>query len=72
MSNAVKKSGVALVAPRGERSATGSATNAPSVGTEVKCWSANRKKEVLLFLLRAESIDVLSRELGIQTYRLEG
>ena len=40
MSKAVKKSGVALVAPQGARSATGGATSAPSAGAEVKRWSA--------------------------------
>ena len=72
MSKAVKKSGVALVAVQGARSATGSATSAASAGAEVKRWSANRKKEVVLRLLRGEPIDALSRELGIETYRLEG
>ncbi len=71
MSKAVKKSGVALVALEGARSATGSATSAPSAGAEVKRWGANRKKEVVLRLLRGEPIDALSRELGIETYRLE-
>ena len=36
MNKAVKKSGVALVALQGARSATGSATSAPSAGTESK------------------------------------
>ena len=72
MSKAVRKAGVALVAVQGARSATGSATSAPSAGAEVKRWSANRKKEVVLRLLRGEPIDALSRELGIETYRLEG
>lgn len=51
MSKAVNKSGVALVALRGARSTTGSAPSAPSAGAEVKRWSANRKKEVVLRLL---------------------
>lgn len=38
---------------------------------EVVRWSANRKKEVVLRLLRGESIDALSRELGVEVYRLE-
>jgi hypothetical protein len=79
MSKVAKKggvSGVALVAVEGARSATGSAASAAAaagepVGTEVKRWSANRKKEVVLRLLRGEPIDALSRELGIETYRLE-
>jgi len=79
MSKVAKKggvSGVALVAVEGARSATGSAASAAAaagdpVGAEVKRWSANRKKEVVLRLLRGEPIDSLSRELGIETYRLE-
>ena len=43
----------------------------PSATTEVVRWSVNRKKEVVLRLLRGESIDALSRELGIEAYRLE-
>lgn len=77
MSKVAKKggvSGVALVALEGARSATGSATSAAAAaggGAEVKRWSTNRKKEVVLRLLRGEPIDALSRELGIETYRLE-
>ena len=34
-------------------------------------WSAARKREVVLRLLRGEPIEALSRELGIEIYRLE-
>jgi len=34
-------------------------------------WSAARKREVVLRLLRGESLEALSRELGVETYRLE-
>ena len=34
-------------------------------------WSINRKREVVLRLLRGESVDGLSRELGIESYLLE-
>jgi transposase-like protein len=34
-------------------------------------WSANRKREVVLRLLRGESMAALSRELGVEIYRLE-
>jgi hypothetical protein len=37
----------------------------------VRRWSAGRKREVVLRLLRGESIDAISRELAVQTYRLE-
>jgi|SRR3972149_1575444 len=43
----------------------------PSASSEVVRWSVNRKKEVVLRLLRGEPIDALSRELGIEAYRLE-
>lgn len=72
MSKGMKKSGVALRSLEGARSATGSERGAPEAGAEVKRWSANRKKEVVLRLLRGEPLDVLSRELAIETYRLEG
>ena len=34
-------------------------------------WSAARKREVVLRMLRGESVEALSRELGIEIYRLE-
>lgn len=34
-------------------------------------WSAARKREVVLRMLRGEPIEALSRELGIEIYRLE-
>jgi transposase len=37
----------------------------------VKRWSTNRKKEVVLRMLRGESVDALSRELAVEIYRLE-
>ena len=36
-----------------------------------KRWSAQRKKEAILRLLKGELIDDLSRELGIESYRLD-
>ena len=74
MGKKVKKSGVALRSLEGARSATGSERSAAAGagGIEVQRWSANRKKEVVLRLLRGESIDALSRELGLEAYRLEG
>jgi hypothetical protein len=50
------------------RSATGSA---PGAGAEVKRWSANRKKEVVLRLLRGEPVDAISREVSLPIYRFE-
>jgi transposase len=60
----MEKNVVSPGATEGERSSTG-------VAPEVKRWSANRKKEVALRLMRGESVDALSRELGIEIYRLE-
>jgi transposase-like protein len=34
-------------------------------------WSVARKRNVVLRLLRGESVDALSRELGVEMYRLE-
>jgi hypothetical protein len=33
-------------------------------------WSAGKKMDVVLRLLRGESLDVLSRELGVEAHRL--
>jgi hypothetical protein len=52
------------VGAKGERSSNG-------VAPEVKRWSANRKKETVLRLLRGEPLAALSRELGVEIYRLE-
>jgi transposase len=64
----VKKEEVAQGAREGARSATESA---PCAAIEVKRWSTNRKKEVVLRMLRGESVDALSRELAVEIYRLE-
>lgn len=40
-------------------------------GCQVKRWTASRKMEVVLRLLRGESLDALSRELGVEVYLLE-
>ena len=34
-------------------------------------WSASRKRDVVLRLLRGESLEALSREVGVEIYRLE-
>ena len=34
-------------------------------------WSASRKRDVVLRLLRGESLDAVSREVGLEVYRLE-
>ena len=35
-------------------------------------WSVGRKRDVVLRLLRGESLEALSREVGVEIYRLEG
>lgn len=40
-------------------------------GTEVKRWSAGRKRAVVLRLLRGESVDAVSREVSVPIYQLE-
>jgi transposase len=35
-------------------------------------WSAGRKRDVVLRLFRGEALDVVSREVGVEIYRLEG
>ena len=48
----------------GDRSArSGASDRRPEGGREVR-WSARRKQEVLLWLLRGESLDALARETG--------
>ena len=34
-------------------------------------WSASRKRDVVVRLLRGESLDTVSREVGVELYRLE-
>jgi len=46
-------------------------TGADRSGATVKRWSAPRKREVVLRLLRGEALDAVSRDLGIELYRLQ-
>lgn len=61
-------SGVAPGSPDGARSARG---GEPGAAAEVKRWSAGRKKEVVLRLLRGEPVDAISREVSVPIYKLE-
>ena len=47
----------------GERSRSGAPDGRPEGGREVR-WSARRKEEVVLRLLRGEGLDALARETG--------
>jgi hypothetical protein len=68
MLNESKVGGVAPGSPKGARSATG---GEPGAAAEVKRWSAGRKKEVVLRLLRGEPVDAISREVSVPIYKLE-
>jgi transposase len=61
-------SGVAPGSLEGARSATGGEAGAAA---EVKRWSVGRKKEVVLRLLRGESVDAVSREVSVPIHKLE-
>ena len=58
----------------GARRATGEGAGSsppPAALAEGQRWSRSRKREVVLRMLRGESLDGLSRELGVEIYRLE-
>jgi hypothetical protein len=40
-------------------------------GKPIQRWSAARKREVVLRLLRGESLEAASREIGVEPFRLE-
>jgi transposase-like protein len=50
-----------------------STTKLPSaaVAARPQRWSARRKQEIVLRLLRGEPIEAIARELGVEPYRLE-
>ena len=53
----------------------GAGADAAAVGAEALApgqrWSASRKRDVVLRLLRGESLEMVSREVGVELYRLE-
>jgi len=57
----------------GARRATGDSAGGAAAGPlkEGQRWSRARKLEVVLRMFRGESLEALSRELGVETYRLE-
>ena len=59
----------ALSPGRGAPSAGGAATPGPLAPGQR--WSAARKREVVLRLLRGESAELLSREVGLPIFKLE-
>jgi transposase len=58
----------ALTTGQGVRSETGTALGRLGPGQR---WSAGRKREVVLRLMRGESAELLSRELGLPLFKLE-
>ncbi len=48
----------------------GSETTQGALGPTQR-WSARRKRDVVLRLLRGEALDAVSREVGVEIYRLE-
>ena len=59
----------------GARRATGVRADGAAAGpgslASGQRWSASRKRDVVLRLLRGESLEALSREVGVEIYRLE-
>ena len=57
----------------GARRATGVPADgaAGEAGAPGQRWSVGRKRDVVLRLLRGESLEALSREVGVEIYRLE-
>ncbi len=54
-------------------SSTFSTGHGPLIGSleRGQRWTVRRKQEAVLRLLRGESVELLSRELGVEVYRLE-
>src|SRR5512142_2023387 len=63
MMSGVRKAVVVESDGSSERSRSSAPSGRPEGGREVR-WSAPRKQEVVLRLLRGESLDVLARETG--------
>jgi hypothetical protein len=66
MPTMTKKHRIRLVDPQGGRSPTAGSASRQDRGR----WSSRRKTEVVLRLLRGETLDALSRELGVSSARL--
>ena len=63
-----------LVATEGGRSPSGVATSGGAATGPLEPgqrWTLARKREVVLRMLRGEGIEALSRELGVESYRLQ-
>ena len=58
--------GTGATGVRADGAAAGAGSLAPG-----QRWSASRKRDVVLRLLRGESLEALSREAGVEIYRLD-
>lgn len=67
----LKESNVEGVAPGSQEGARRATGGEPGAAAIVARWSAGRKKEVVLRLLRNEPVDDLSREVSVPIYKLE-
>src|SRR4051812_19296132 len=54
--------------PRERPAVAGAAAAVPAAPQR---WHAQRKRDLVLRLLRGEALDVVSRETGVESYRLE-
>lgn len=72
MKNSKRREEGAPGASEGARRATGEDPGEAKVGPlgPGQRWSVMRKREVALRMLRGESLEALSRELGVEMYRL--
>ena len=69
-----KSSVTEVAAAEGARRATGAAATKDADGGSLspgQRWTVSRKREVVLRMFRGESLDKLSREFGVEIYRLE-
>ena len=69
-SNVQGGGGNGSVEGRGTGRGIGAAAGAGSLAPGQR-WSASRKRDVVLRLLRGESLEALSRETGVEIYRLD-
>jgi transposase len=59
------------VEAEGARRASGASTDAGGPLASGQRWTVSRKRELVLRMFRGESLDSLSREFGVEIYRLE-
>ena len=75
MARSRRVKGTASARTEGARRATGISADRAAVGLGALApgqpWSASRKRDVVWQLLRGGSLDTVSREVGVELYRLE-